>query len=157
MIKYIILVACLAASLNSLDKVGDGRRVKTCRASTKFRENQAKVIRYQMECVEQTRVDPDSIVKIKKNRWSLPQNQDSLVKEWALCVLMKSGIMTKEGVYKADIALKRVPAMERHIVEKQIDKCLTPKPVPAPEIAYRFIKCFQRHKSNHSATVSAFQ
>lgn len=32
-----------------------------------------------------------------------------LVKEWTLCVMMKAGLMTKEGVYLIDVALQQVP------------------------------------------------
>ncbi|KAJ8709037.1 hypothetical protein PYW07_008863 [Mythimna separata] len=112
--------------------------------------------RYQMECVEETRVDLDTIMKIRNKNWVMHYNQYLLVKDWALCVLMKSGVMTKEGVYKIDVAMERVPEEVRYVLEVQIDACLSPKPMPARDIAFLFISCFQRMNSEYSSSVSVF-
>ncbi|KAJ8711606.1 hypothetical protein PYW08_008560 [Mythimna loreyi] len=116
----------------------------------------ALIKRYQMECIEETRVDLDTIVKIRSKNWLMHYNQFLLLKDWALCVLMKSGVMTKEGVYKIDVAMQRVPLEARYVLEAQIDACLTPRPLPARDIAYIFISCFQRMNSVFSSRVSAF-
>ncbi|KAF9813770.1 hypothetical protein SFRURICE_007925 [Spodoptera frugiperda] len=74
-----------------------------------------------------------------------------LAMKWALCVMMKRGLMTKEGVYKLDVALRMVPREERDAAEKLIDSCLSPKAIPAEDIAFEFIHCFQDTKSNYSS------
>ncbi|XP_035453068.2 uncharacterized protein LOC118278103 [Spodoptera frugiperda] len=109
--------------------------------------------RYQMECIEETRVDPDIIAGIKNGRWSIPWNARPLAMKWALCVMMKRGLMTKEGVYKLDVALRMVPREERDAAEKLIDSCLSPKAIPAENIAFEFIHCFQDTKSNYSVSI----
>nr|WKR38918.1 odorant binding protein 37 [Spodoptera frugiperda] len=110
--------------------------------------------RYQMECIEETRVDPDIIAGIKNGRWSIPWvHCQTLAMKWALCVMMKRGLMTKEGVYKLDVALRMVPREERDAAEKLIDSCLSPKAIPAENIAFEFIHCFQDTKSNYSVSI----
>ncbi|XP_022815744.1 uncharacterized protein LOC111349019 [Spodoptera litura] len=109
--------------------------------------------RYQMECIEETRVDPDLITGIKGGSWSIPWNSRPLVRKWALCVMMKRGLMTKEGVYKLDVALKMVPREDRDAAEKVIDQCLTPKAIPAEDIAFEFIQCFKKSKANYSVSI----
>ncbi|KAF9408417.1 hypothetical protein HW555_011897, partial [Spodoptera exigua] len=109
--------------------------------------------RYQMECIEETRVDPDIITKIKARSWNIPYSSLHLVKNWALCVMMKRGLMTKEGVYKLDIALKMVPRDERDAAEKIIDSCLSQKAIPAEDIALNFIQCYQKTRANYTVSI----
>ncbi|XP_026735720.1 uncharacterized protein LOC113499439 [Trichoplusia ni] len=124
-------------------------------ASNEFRLSPEQlVVRYQLECIEETRVDPDVILRVRKGSWIIPQDKVELVKEWTLCVMMKAGLMTKEGVYLIDVALQQVPHEERREVEDLIDKCLSQKAIPARDIAFNFAKCYQKI-SRGSYTVSA--
>uniref|UniRef100_A0A2A4JW49 Odorant binding protein n=1 Tax=Heliothis virescens TaxID=7102 RepID=A0A2A4JW49_HELVI len=109
--------------------------------------------RYQMECIEETRVDADAISEVRKGHWSVSKEQLQLVKDWALCAMIKSGLMTKQGVYKIDVALQKVPRTERYNAEKLIDKCLSTKAIPAPDIAFEFVKCYQKTNANYTVSI----
>ncbi|CAB3233798.1 unnamed protein product [Arctia plantaginis] len=107
-----------------------------------------KLKRHQLECIEETRVDPDMVMRVKKGKF---QNKpDVLLKMWTLCTLMKSGLMTPQGVYKFDNALSRVPKQDAELVGKQIDKCLSKKAIPPVDIAYNFVKCYNKIKTNYT-------
>ncbi|XP_047034698.1 uncharacterized protein LOC124640810 [Helicoverpa zea] len=109
--------------------------------------------RFQMECIEETRVDQDIVSAVRRGYWTVPKAQLPLLKEWALCAMIKTGLMTKQGVYKIDVALQKVPRPQRYDAEKLIDKCLSTKAIPAPDIAYEFVKCFQRTNANYTVSI----
>ncbi|XP_059046892.1 uncharacterized protein LOC131842368 [Achroia grisella] len=93
----------------------------------------------QMECVEETKVNPNSVLKLKGGYW---KNAHPTLKKWCLCLLNKYGFMSKEGVFKMDVAMSRVPDIDKQSVERMIDNCLPKKTKEAYNIAWEFIKCY---------------
>ncbi|CAG4954883.1 unnamed protein product [Parnassius apollo] len=72
------------------------------------------------------------------------------LKAWALCLLRKSNMISKEGVFHLDVALAGIPDKERIAVEKKIDECLYVKERKPEEIAWHFLKCYHQDNPKHS-------
>ncbi|XP_026735722.1 uncharacterized protein LOC113499440 [Trichoplusia ni] len=121
---------------------------------TPKKEDPVQIVKkYHLECIDETKADPGIVARIKKGDWKIPKAKLQQIKEWCLCVMMKAGLMTKQGVYKIDVALSQVPSEDKGSVENLIDTCLSKKAIPAPDIAMMFIKCYQKARGNYTVTV----
>ncbi|KAG6443531.1 uncharacterized protein LOC115455990 [Manduca sexta] len=98
----------------------------------------ATLKKYQMECVEDTKVDPDLVIRFKAGDW---RSEQPSLKNWVLCILNKMGLMTMDGVYRLDEAMARVGTKDKDMAEKLIDQCLSTTALPAPDIAWKYVHC----------------
>nr|AGK24581.1 odorant-binding protein 5 [Chilo suppressalis] len=102
-------------------------------------EHEENLKRWHMECFQETKVNPDLVLKLKMGNWQI---KNKLLKEWILCVFNKYDLMSKEGVFKLDTAMSLVPSADRDMIEDYIDACL-PKHIAEPlDIAWKYAKCY---------------
>ncbi|XP_004923303.2 uncharacterized protein LOC101744692 [Bombyx mori] len=104
------------------------------------KENEVRALRaFQADCAEDVQVKPDLVVNLKSGDW---QTEDVSLKKWALCVLMKLGLMTAQGVFKMNEAMSKIPDMnDKIIAEKLIDDCLSLQATTPHDAAWNYIKC----------------
>ncbi|CAK1593685.1 unnamed protein product [Parnassius mnemosyne] len=101
-----------------------------------------------LECVEESAVSPNLVLQITAGNWNV--REEYKLKAWALCLLLKSNMISKEGVFHLDVALAGVPDIDKNTVEKKIDECLYSKERKPEDIAWHFLKCYHQGKPRYS-------
>ncbi|PCD00707.1 hypothetical protein CO192_01890, partial [Halopseudomonas pelagia] len=81
-------------------------------------------------------------------------NENEDLKKYALCLMVKSELMTKDGKFKKDVALAKVPnAADKPTVEKLIDACLANKGSTPQQNAWNYVKCYHEKDPKHSILI----
>ncbi|XP_068619950.1 uncharacterized protein [Battus philenor] len=101
-----------------------------------------------LECVEESKVSPQLVLQVTSGNWNV--REEFRLKMWALCLLLKSKMMSKEGVFHLDVALAGVSDQNKIAVEKAIDECLYTKVHKPEETAWHFLKCYHKNNPKHS-------
>ncbi|XP_013147514.1 PREDICTED: general odorant-binding protein 83a-like [Papilio polytes] len=101
-----------------------------------------------LECVEESKVSPQLVLQVTSGNWDV--REDYRLKVWALCLLLKAKMMSKEGVFHLDVALTGVPENERRTVDKAIDDCLYTTIHKPEETAWHFLKCYHKNHPKYS-------
>nr|AZB49387.1 odorant-binding protein 6 [Heortia vitessoides] len=122
--------------------------VKLVAAQALTDEQKEKLKKHKTECLAETKVDEQLVSKLKSGDYKTENEQ---LKKYALCMLIKSELMTKEGKFKKDIALAKVtnPA-DRPQVEKLIDTCLANKGNTPHQTAWNYVKCYHEKDPKHA-------
>ncbi|XP_047537625.1 general odorant-binding protein 56a-like [Vanessa atalanta] len=111
-------------------------------------EQKDKLKKHRSECLVETKADEQLVNKLKTGDF---KTENEPLKKYALCMLIKSELMTKDGKFKKDIALAKVPnAAEKPAVEKLIDTCLANKGNTPHQTAWNYSKCYHEKDPKHS-------
>ncbi|KAJ8709038.1 hypothetical protein PYW07_008864 [Mythimna separata] len=114
-------------------------------------EQKEKLKKHNTECLTETKVDEALVNKLKTGDY---KTESEPLKKYALCMLMKSELMTKEGKFKKDVALAKVPnAADKPNVEKLIDSCLANKGNTPHQTAWNYVKCYHEKDPKHAIFV----
>ncbi|XP_049886080.1 uncharacterized protein LOC126380594 [Pectinophora gossypiella] len=109
-------------------------------------ESDELIKKYKLQCIDETKADPELVIMLKAGNWKV---NDIPLKKWALCVLVRAGIMSPEGVFRIDEALDTVPDKDQDYVMSRIDSCLPQKEFVPYEIAWHYLKCYNKKKPKH--------
>ncbi|OWR46117.1 general odorant-binding protein 56a-like [Danaus plexippus] len=111
-------------------------------------EQKQKLNKHKSECLAEFKPDEQLVEKLKAGDF---KTENEPLKKYVLCMLMKSELMTKEGKFKKDVALAKVPNPEdKPAVEKLIDACLANKGNTPQQTAWNYAKCYHEKDPNHS-------
>ncbi|KAJ2954631.1 hypothetical protein O0L34_g2925 [Tuta absoluta] len=123
--------------------------VESCIECSSYEENfEVNVHKWELECLKESKARAWDVLRVKTGNLPLIPTYDGTIQNWSLCILVKAGIMSKQGVFRIDEAMKLVAAHDRERVMKKVDDCLqkiykTLIPPPfAPEIGWRYIRCY---------------
>lgn len=110
-------------------------------------EQKEKLKKHHVECLSEVNVDLAVVQRLRAGDYK--QENDGL-KKFVLCMLNKSELMTKEGKFKKDIALAKIPVeVDRAAVERVIDGCLTNKGNTPEQSAWNYVKCYHEKNPKH--------
>ncbi|KPJ17735.1 Serrate RNA effector molecule-like [Papilio machaon] len=73
-----------------------------------------------LECVEKSKVSPQLVLQVTSGNWDV--REDYRLKVWALCLLLKAKMMSKDGVFHLDIALTGVPENGKLDPDAEVEK-----------------------------------
>ncbi|VVC93553.1 general odorant-binding protein 56a-like [Leptidea sinapis] len=111
-------------------------------------EQKEKLKKHRSECLVETKADEQLVNKLKTGDF---KTETEPLKKYALCMLIKSELMTKDGKFKKDVALAKVPnEANKPAVEKLIDACLANKGNTPQQTAWNYVKCYHEKDSKHS-------
>ncbi|KAJ8711607.1 hypothetical protein PYW08_008561 [Mythimna loreyi] len=111
-------------------------------------EQKEKLKKHRTECLNETKVDEQLVNKLKGGDF---KTESEPLKKYALCMMMKSELMTKDGKFKKDVALAKVPnAADKPTVEKLIDACLANKGNTPQQTAWNYVKCYHEKDPKHA-------
>nr|ARO70205.1 Odorant Binding Protein 46 [Dendrolimus punctatus] len=111
-------------------------------------EQKEKLKKHKTECLAETKPDEQLVAKLKNGDY---KTESEPLKKYALCMMVKSELMTKDGKFKKDVALAKVPdAADKPMVEKHIDACLANKGNTPQETAWRYVKCYYEKDPKHA-------
>nr|AXF48729.1 odorant-binding protein OBP32 [Lobesia botrana] len=111
-------------------------------------EQKEKLKKHRSECLTETKPDQQLVDKLKTGDF---KTESEPLKKYVLCLMIKSELMTKEGKFKKDIALAKVPnAADKPAVEKLIDTCLANKGNTPHQTAWNYAKCYHEKDPKHS-------
>ncbi|XP_026735724.1 B2 protein-like [Trichoplusia ni] len=111
-------------------------------------EQKEKLKKHRTECLSESKVDETLVNKLKGGDY---KTESEPLKKYALCMLMKSELMTKDGKFKKDVALAKVPnAADKPTVEKLIDACLANKGNTPHQTAWNYVKCYHEKDPKHA-------
>ncbi|PZC80220.1 general odorant-binding protein 56a [Helicoverpa armigera] len=111
-------------------------------------EQKEKLKKHRSECLTETKVDEQLVNKLKGGDY---KTESEPLKKYALCMMMKSELMTKDGKFKKDVALAKVPnAADKPTVEKLIDACLANKGNTPHQTAWNYVKCYHEKDPKHA-------
>nr|ALS03864.1 odorant-binding protein 16 [Ectropis obliqua] len=110
-------------------------------------EQKEKLKKHKTECLAETKPDEQLVNKLKTGDY---KTENEPLKKYALCMLIKSELMTKDGKFKKDVALAKVPnAADKPAVEKIIDACLANKGNTPQQTAWNYVKCYHEKDPKH--------
>nr|AOG12864.1 odorant binding protein [Eogystia hippophaecolus]QLI62012.1 odorant-binding protein 9 [Streltzoviella insularis] len=111
-------------------------------------EQKDKLKKHRSECLSETKVDQQLVDKLKSGDF---KTENEPLKKYSLCMLMKSELMTKDGKFKKDVALAKVPnEADKPTVEKLIDTCLANKGNNPHQTAWNYVKCYHEKDPKHA-------
>ncbi|XP_013186089.1 general odorant-binding protein 56a [Amyelois transitella] len=111
-------------------------------------EQKEKLKKHRSECLAETKVDEQLVNKLKTGDY---KTENEPLKKYALCMLVKSELMTKDGKFKKDVALAKVPnPADKTNVEKLIDACLANKGNNPAQTAWNYVKCYHEKDPKHA-------
>lgn len=111
-------------------------------------EQKAKLKKHQGECISESDIEPAVLQKLRAGDYKVDNDG---IKRFALCMLIKSELMTKEGKFKKDVALAKVPVeADKAQVERVIDACLANKGNSPEQSAWNYVKCYHEKNPKHS-------
>ncbi|CAF4841106.1 unnamed protein product [Pieris macdunnoughi] len=111
-------------------------------------EQKEKLQKHRGECLAESKADEQLVTKLKTGDF---KTENEPLKKYALCMLIKSELMTKDGKFKKDVALAKVPnAADKPAVEKLIDTCLANKGNTPQQTAWNYAKCYHEKDAKHS-------
>ncbi|KAI5644789.1 PBP/GOBP family domain-containing protein [Phthorimaea operculella] len=111
-------------------------------------EQKEKLKKHRSECLVETKADEAIVNKLKAGDF---KTENDSVKKYAHCMLVKSELMTKDGKFKKDVALAKVPnAADKPAVEKLIDSCLANKGNTPQQTAWNYVKCYHEKDPKHA-------
>ncbi|XP_023954198.1 general odorant-binding protein 56a [Bicyclus anynana] len=111
-------------------------------------EQKERLKKHRSECLAETKADEQQVNKLKSGDF---KTENESLKKYALCMLIKSELMTKDGKFKKDVALAKVPnAADKPVVEKLIDNCLANKGNTPHQTAWNYAKCYHEKDPKHS-------
>nr|QOV03034.1 odorant binding protein 18 [Apocheima cinerarius] len=114
-------------------------------------EQKEKLKKHKTECLAETKPDEQLVNKLKTGDF---KTENEPLKKYSLCMLVKSELMTKDGKFKKDVALAKVPnAADKPAVEKIIDTCLANKGNTPQQTAWNYAKCYHEKDAKHSIFV----
>ncbi|KAM3960829.1 LOW QUALITY PROTEIN: B2 protein [Aphomia sociella] len=110
-------------------------------------EQKEKLKKHRSECLAETKPEEQLVNKLKTGDYKI---ENESLKKYALCMLIKSELMTKDGKFKKDVALAKVPnAADKPAVEKLIDACLANKG-NSHQTAWNYVKCYHEKDPKHA-------
>ncbi|XP_022117197.2 general odorant-binding protein 56a isoform X1 [Pieris rapae] len=111
-------------------------------------EQKEKLKKHRSECLAESKADEQLVSKLKTGDF---KTENEPLKKYALCMLIKSELMTKDGKFKKDVALAKVPnAADKPAVEKLIDACLANKGTTPQQTAWNYAQCYHEKDAKHS-------
>ncbi|XP_049886082.1 general odorant-binding protein 56a-like [Pectinophora gossypiella] len=111
-------------------------------------EQKEKLKKHRSECMAETKAEEQLINKLKTGDFKA--DNDNL-KKYAHCMLVKSELMTKDGKFKKEVALAKVPnPADKPAVEKLIDACLANKGNTPQQTAWNYVKCYHEKDPKHA-------
>ncbi|CAG4954887.1 unnamed protein product [Parnassius apollo] len=111
-------------------------------------EQKEKLKKHRTECLAETKANEEQVNKLKTGDFST-ENEE--LKKYVLCLMEKSELMTKDGKFKKDVALAKVPnPADKPTVEKLIDTCLANKGETPQDTAWNYAKCYHEKDPKHS-------
>nr|CAJ2313450.1 B2 protein [Metisa plana] len=117
-------------------------------ASALTDEQKEKLKKHRGECLTETKAEQSLVDKLKNGDF---KTENEPLKKYALCMLTKSELMTKDGKFKKDVALAKVPnAADKPAVEKLIDACLANKGNTPHQTAWNYVKCYHEKDPKHA-------
>ncbi|XP_028157931.1 general odorant-binding protein 56a-like isoform X1 [Ostrinia furnacalis] len=126
-----------------------GEKIAAWRNLTSFTDEQKeKLKKHKSECLSETKVEEALVNKVKTGDY---KTENDALKKYALCMMIKSELMTKEGKFKKDVALAKVPnPADKPAVEKVIDACLANKGNTPHQTAWNYVKCYYEKDPKHA-------
>ncbi|XP_013147646.1 PREDICTED: general odorant-binding protein 56a-like [Papilio polytes] len=114
-------------------------------------EQKEKLKKHRSECLAESKAVEEQVDKLKTGDFT---NENEDLKKYALCLMVKSELMTKDGKFKKDVALAKVPnAADKPTVEKLIDACLANKGSTPQQNAWNYVKCYHEKDPKHSILI----
>ncbi|CAH2054847.1 unnamed protein product, partial [Iphiclides podalirius] len=114
-------------------------------------EQKEKLKKHRTECLTETKANNDQVDKLKTGDFTT-ENEE--LKKYVLCLMTKSELMSKDGKFKKDVALAKVPnAADKPTVEKLIDTCLANKGNTPQQTAWNYVKCYHEKDPKHSILI----
>ncbi|MCP5809770.1 pheromone/general odorant binding protein, partial [Klebsiella pneumoniae] len=111
-------------------------------------EQKENLKKHRADCLAETKADEQLVNKLKTGDF---KTENEPLKKYALCMLIKSQLMTKDGKFKKDVALAKVPNAEDKLkVEKLIDACLANKGNSPHQTAWNYVKCYHEKDPKHA-------
>ncbi|KPJ17734.1 B2 protein [Papilio machaon] len=114
-------------------------------------EQKEKLKKHRSECLAESKAVEEQVDKLKTGDFT---NENEDLKKYTLCLMVKSELMTKDGKFKKDVALAKVPnAADKPTVEKLIDACLANKGSTPQQNAWNYVKCYHEKDPKHSILI----
>ncbi|XP_068619495.1 B2 protein-like [Battus philenor] len=114
-------------------------------------EQKEKLKKHRSECLAETKANEEQVNKLKTGDFT---NENEELKKYTLCLMNKSELMSKDGKFKKDVALAKVPnAADKPTVEKLIDACLANKGNTPQQNAWNYVKCYHEKDPKHSILI----
>ncbi|KAL0819241.1 hypothetical protein ABMA28_008486 [Loxostege sticticalis] len=111
-------------------------------------EQKEKLKKHKTECLSETKADEQLVSKLATGDYKA---ENDALKKYALCMMIKSELMTKDGKFKKDVALAKVPnPADKPQVEKVIDACLANKGNTPHQTAWNYVKCYYEKDPKHA-------
>ncbi|KPJ03487.1 B2 protein [Papilio xuthus] len=126
-------------------------------------EQKEKLKKHRSECLAESKAVEEQVDKLKTGDFT---NENDDLKKYTLCLMVKSELMTKDGKFKKDVALAKVPNAGKRVlilkmfvtadkptVEKLIDACLANKGSTPQQNAWNYVKCYHEKDPKHSILI----
>uniref|UniRef100_A0AAU8BFK7 General odorant-binding protein n=2 Tax=Conopomorpha sinensis TaxID=940481 RepID=A0AAU8BFK7_9NEOP len=111
-------------------------------------EQKEKLKKHRTDCLAETKADVQLVDKLKTGDF---KTENEPLKKYAQCMLIKSELMTKDGKFRKDVALAKVPnPADKANVEKLIDTCLANKGNTPQQTAWNYVKCYHEKDPKHA-------
>ncbi|CAG9136714.1 hypothetical protein JYU34_004907 [Plutella xylostella] len=111
-------------------------------------EQKEKLKKHKTECLAETKPEVEHVDKLKNGDYT---TENEALKKYAHCMMIKSELMTKDGKFRKDVALAKVPnPADKPMVEKLIDTCLANKGDTPQQTAWNYVKCYHEKDPKHA-------
>ncbi|XP_061379775.1 uncharacterized protein LOC116774048 [Danaus plexippus] len=109
------------------------------------------IAEYVEHCLRESRANPEHIIFLKNGVIHSP---NYALKNWLLCYLSRTGVMSPEGVLKQHVVMKKVAKQDKDLVEKIIDKCLFKTPHEPVDTAWKYLTCFRKRQPQYAREIN---
>nr|AVJ51940.1 odorant binding protein 3 [Depressaria falkovitshi] len=110
-------------------------------------DQKEKLKKHRLDCLGETKAEEQLVNKLKTGDFKA---ENEPLKKYTHCMMVKSELMTKDGKFKKEVALAKVPTADKPTVEKLIDTCLANKGNTPQQTAWNYVKCYHEKDPKHA-------